>query len=85
MNVQVILLIFGYSSNERKQRQIYRGEVLGQLPFDLKNMDDPVPAMEITSTGTTIGGYSIERTDIMSGCLSIYWLYFGLKHFIQYS
>ncbi|GJJ14937.1 hypothetical protein Clacol_009207 [Clathrus columnatus] len=53
------------SASERKQRQIYRGEVLGQLPFDLKNMDDPVPAMEVTSTGTTIGNYTIERTDLM--------------------
>jgi len=54
------------TSNERKQRQIFRGEVHGQLPFDTKGIDDAVPAMEITSTGLGTSGYSIEREDLMS-------------------
>lgn len=56
------------SSSERKRRQIYRGEVHGQLPFDAKGMDDNVPTMEmeITSTGINSSAYSIERDDLMS-------------------
>ncbi|KAF8527616.1 hypothetical protein BU17DRAFT_39351, partial [Hysterangium stoloniferum] len=53
------------SANERKQRQIYRGEVHGQLPFDAKGMDDAVPAVEMTSTGVGIINYTIERGDLM--------------------
>ncbi|KIJ36373.1 hypothetical protein M422DRAFT_212340 [Sphaerobolus stellatus SS14] len=56
------------SSSERKQRQIFRGEVHGQLPFEAKGLgfDDAVLAMEITSNGMGGGNtYSIEREDLM--------------------
>ncbi|KAF8591259.1 hypothetical protein K439DRAFT_1656781 [Ramaria rubella] len=54
------------SSSERKHRQIYRGEVHGQLPFDAKGMDDAVPTMEITSAGASTSNYSIEREDLIA-------------------
>lgn len=52
------------SANERKRRQVYRGEVHGQLPFDTRGMDDPVPMIDFSPTGGKDSAYSLEREDV---------------------
>ncbi|KAF4618429.1 hypothetical protein D9613_010150 [Agrocybe pediades] len=52
------------SASERKRRQVYRGEVHGQLPFETKGMDDPVPTIDFSPTGGTDFVYSFERADV---------------------
>ncbi|KAG6335512.1 hypothetical protein ID866_3584 [Astraeus odoratus] len=52
------------STNEKKRRQVYRGEVHGQLPFDTKGMDDPVPTVDFSPTGGKDQSYSLEREDV---------------------
>ncbi|KAK0203419.1 putative peripheral membrane protein [Desarmillaria ectypa] len=52
------------SANERKRRQVYRGEVHGQLPFETRGMDDPVPTIDFSPSGSSDATYSIERSDI---------------------
>ncbi|EJD40137.1 hypothetical protein AURDEDRAFT_115945 [Auricularia subglabra TFB-10046 SS5] len=56
-----------FSAAERKRRQVYRSEVHGQLPFEARGMDDPVPALELhTTAGDDSGaGYQLERADVM--------------------
>lgn len=49
---------------ERKRRQVYRGEMHGQLPFDVKGMDDAVPAIDFTPNRVTDPPYSLERTHV---------------------
>ena len=54
---------------------MYRGEVHGQLPFDTKGMDNPVPAIDFSPSGSTDSTYSLERGDVdgwISFCLN--WL-----------
>jgi hypothetical protein len=52
---------------ERKRRQVYRGEVHGQLPFDPKGMDDAVPSIDFSPSGGNVDSpYTLERTDISS-------------------
>jgi hypothetical protein len=53
---------------ERKRRQVYRGEVHGQLPFDPKGMDDAVPSIDFSPSGgrDTDSPYTLERADINS-------------------
>ncbi|KZT07122.1 putative peripheral membrane protein [Laetiporus sulphureus 93-53] len=52
------------SANERKRRQVYRGEVHGQLPFETRGMDGPVPIVDFSPTGSVDSPYSLERPDI---------------------
>lgn len=52
------------SANERKRRQVYRGEVHGQLPFDTRGMDDPVPTIDFSPYGGKDSAYSLEREDV---------------------
>ncbi|KAI9065323.1 hypothetical protein FKP32DRAFT_1590816 [Trametes sanguinea] len=52
------------SSNERKRRQAYRNEVQGELPFDVKGLDEPVPNIDFSPQGSTDFPYSLERSDI---------------------
>ncbi|KAH0835892.1 hypothetical protein J3R83DRAFT_9785 [Lanmaoa asiatica] len=52
------------SANEKKRRQVYRGEVHGQLPFDTRGMDDPVPAIDFSPSGGKDSAYSLEREDV---------------------
>ena len=52
------------SANERKRRQVYRGEVHGQLPFDARGMDDPVPTIDFSPSGGKDSAYSLEREDV---------------------
>ncbi|KAK0220473.1 putative peripheral membrane protein [Armillaria fumosa] len=52
------------SANERKRRQVYRGEVHGQLPFETRGMDDPVPTIDFSPSGSSDAAYSIERSDV---------------------
>lgn len=53
---------------EKRRRQIYRGEVHGQLPFDTKGMDDTVPSIDFSPTGgketDSELAYPIERSDV---------------------
>jgi len=55
---------------ERKRRQVYRGEVHGQLPFDPKGMEDAVPSIDFSPSGGKDADslYTLERTDV-SGTL----------------
>ncbi|KZT65321.1 putative peripheral membrane protein [Daedalea quercina L-15889] len=52
------------SASERKRRQLYRGDVHGQLPFETRGMDDPVPTIDFSPTGSLDLPYSLERPDI---------------------
>ncbi|KAF8966554.1 autophagy-related protein 11-domain-containing protein [Flammula alnicola] len=52
------------SASERKRRHIYRGEVNGQLPFETKGMDDPVPTIDFSPVGGLNSAYSFERADV---------------------
>ncbi|KAG1736138.1 putative peripheral membrane protein [Suillus paluster] len=52
------------SASERKRRQVYRGEVHGQLPFDTKGMDDAVPTIDFSPSGSKEPSYSLNREDI---------------------
>jgi hypothetical protein len=51
---------------ERKRRQVYRGEVHGQLPFDPKGMEDTVPSIDFSPSGGKDADslYTLERTDV---------------------
>lgn len=51
-------------ASERKRRQLYRGDVHGQLPFDTRGMEDPVPTIDFSPTGPLDMPYSLERPDI---------------------
>jgi hypothetical protein len=53
---------------ERKRRQVYRGEVHGQLPFDPKGMDDAVPLIDFSPSGgrDADSPYTLERIDVSS-------------------
>ncbi|KAI9458624.1 putative peripheral membrane protein [Lactarius psammicola] len=64
---QIILEVMAkLSVVERKRRQVYRGEVHGQLPFDPKGMDDAVPSIDFSPSGgrDTDSPYTLERADI---------------------
>ncbi|KAF6744689.1 hypothetical protein DFP72DRAFT_825267 [Ephemerocybe angulata] len=52
------------SASERKRRQVYRSEVHGQLPFETKGMDDPVPTIDFSPSGSSDFSYSLERSDV---------------------
>lgn len=52
------------SASERKRRQVYRGEVHGQLPFETRGMDDAVPSIDFSPSGTSDAPYSLERNDV---------------------
>ncbi|KAH7887046.1 putative peripheral membrane protein [Phlebopus sp. FC_14] len=52
------------SASERKRRQVYRGEVHGQLPFETRGMDDPVPLIDFSPSGSKDFVYTLERTDV---------------------
>ncbi|KAJ3556242.1 hypothetical protein NP233_g12022 [Leucocoprinus birnbaumii] len=52
------------SASERKRRQVYRSEVHGQLPFDTRGMDDPVPTIDFSPSGSNDASYSLERADV---------------------
>ncbi|KAJ7635147.1 putative peripheral membrane protein [Roridomyces roridus] len=52
------------STSERKRRQVHRGEVHGQLPFETRGMDDPVPTIDFSPSGNLDAAYSLEREDV---------------------
>ncbi|KAJ6624249.1 putative peripheral membrane protein [Mycena sp. CBHHK59/15] len=52
------------SASERKRRQVHRGEVHGQLPFETRGMDDPVPTIDFSPSGNLDASYSLERGDV---------------------
>lgn len=43
---------------------MYRGEMHGQLPFDVKGMDDVVPTIDFTPERVADPPYSLERIDV---------------------
>jgi hypothetical protein len=53
---------------EHNRREVYRGEVHGQLVFDLKGMEEAVPSIDFSPSGgkDTDNLYSLERTDVSS-------------------
>lgn len=53
-----------FSASERKRRQVHRGEVHGQLPFETRGMDDPVPTIDFSPSGNLDAPYSLEREDV---------------------
>lgn len=53
-----------FRTAERKRRQVYRGEMHGQLPFDVKGMDDAVPTIDFTPNRVADPPYSLERTNV---------------------
>lgn len=57
-----------FRSSEKKRRQLYRGEVQGQLPFETRAMGEVVPAIDFSPTGggDLENGYSLERDDVES-------------------
>ncbi|KAG6888139.1 hypothetical protein C0995_010352 [Termitomyces sp. Mi166 len=59
------------SASERKRRQIYRGELHGQLPFETRGMDDPVPTIDFSPSGNLDSGYSLQREDV-NGLLRVF-------------
>ncbi|OSX61021.1 hypothetical protein POSPLADRAFT_1057962 [Postia placenta MAD-698-R-SB12] len=52
------------SAGERKRRQVYRGEVNGLLPFTTPGMDDAVPSIDFSPSGSPESAYTLERADI---------------------
>ncbi|KAG6840471.1 hypothetical protein C0991_006497 [Blastosporella zonata] len=52
------------SASERKRRQLYRGELHGQLPFETRGMDDPVPTIDFSPSGNLDASYSLQREDV---------------------
>lgn len=52
------------SASERKRRQVYRGEVHGQLPFETRGMDDPVPMIDFSPSGNLDAPYPLEREEV---------------------
>ncbi|KAJ6497909.1 hypothetical protein C8R45DRAFT_1130512 [Mycena sanguinolenta] len=52
------------SASERKRRQVHRGEVHGQFPFETRGMDDAVPMIDFSPSGNQDASYSLEREDI---------------------
>lgn len=68
-------------ASERKRRQVYRGEVHGQLPFDTRGMDDLVPAIDFSPTGGLDSVYSFERSDVESEYRSDAVYYHGYASF----
>ena len=67
-SLALVTLTFLSRGVERKRRQVYRGEVHGQLPFDPKGMDDAVPSIDFSPSGgrDTDSLYTLERADISS-------------------
>lgn len=63
-----------YSANEKKKRQVYRGESMPLLPFETQEMDAPAPGLEISTTGTTDSPYSIEREDVAGRMMFSFWV-----------
>jgi hypothetical protein len=53
-----------HSASERKRRQVYRGEVHGQLPFETRGMEDQVPTIDFSPSGNLDAAYSLERGDV---------------------
>ncbi|KAJ7231272.1 putative peripheral membrane protein [Mycena haematopus] len=52
------------SASERKRRQVHRGEVHGQLPFETRGMDDAIPTIDFSPSGNLDASYSLEREDV---------------------
>lgn len=52
------------SSKERKRRNNYRSEVAGQLPWEVKGMDEAPPSLELSTSRTTPTGPELERRDV---------------------
>lgn len=72
LDITCVELTFGDSSSEKKRRQIYRGEVHGQLPFDPRIPEEPVPSItDFSTSGGKYSEYAIERKDIEG-----YWFMF---------
>ncbi|KAH8103090.1 putative peripheral membrane protein [Cristinia sonorae] len=70
-----------FSAAERKRRQLYRGEVHGQLPFEPKGLDDQVPSIDFTPMRVPEAPYSLERSDVDT----LMQVFDDLEHFATHS
>ncbi|EIN08294.1 hypothetical protein PUNSTDRAFT_143929 [Punctularia strigosozonata HHB-11173 SS5] len=55
------------SASEKKRRQVYRSDIHGQLPFDPRGMDEPVPTIDFSTSRGNLddsSGYTLERKDV---------------------
>ncbi|CAO1631138.1 unnamed protein product [Parajaminaea phylloscopi] len=52
------------SAREKKRRLRYHGEVAGQLPWEVKGMDESPPSLEISTTKARGATPELERRDI---------------------
>lgn len=55
-------------ANERKKRQVFRGESLPLLPFEIQGMEEQAPTIEISTIGTGELPYKIGREDVTGMC-----------------
>ena len=51
-------------ANERKKRQVFRGESLPLLPFEIQGMEEQAPTVEISTIGTAELPYKIGKEDV---------------------
>ena len=73
-SIQILNVVRTNRASERKRRQVYRGEVHGQLPFDTKGMDNPVPTVDFSPSGSMDSAYSLERDDVEGYISKLTWL-----------
>ena len=71
------------SASERKRRQLYRSELHGQLPFETRGMDDPVPTIDFSPSGNLDASYSLERADVDGDLLRSFCASYMFKAIIQ--
>lgn len=60
----VINFLHCIRANEQKRRQVYRGEIVRRLPFQLANMDEPVPTIDFSPRVSDEVSYDVQRADI---------------------
>lgn len=59
-------LMASLTSIERRRRSDFKREVMGQLPWDVKGLDDATPSLEISTAATGESAVVIEREDLES-------------------
>jgi hypothetical protein len=70
MPIMIIADRMTISVSEKKKRQIYRSDVQGLMPFEIRGLDDKIPSAELSAHNISEGQFTIARTDIDSGWLS---------------
>lgn len=57
-------LMASLTSIERRRRSDFKREVVGQLPWDVKGLDDATPSLELSTAATGESAVVIEREDL---------------------